>query len=752
MWNQETNIRGPTGPQGATGAASTIPGPQGPQGIQGPQGPQGIQGPGSGDVLGPASAVNNDIAVFDLTTGKLIKDSGVPIASLQPLDGDLTSLAAAAAISAMYYRSAADTWATVTIGSGITFTAGTLAASGGGGNVSNSGTPTSGQLASWINANQIQGITVASLGLAPLASPTFTGTPAAPTASVGTNTTQLATTAYVLANAATVAPLMNGVAAVGTATKSAREDHVHPVDTSRAPLASPGLTGVPTAPTATANTNTTQIATTAYADAADALKAPLASPTFTGDPKAPTPTAGDNDTSIATTAFVTTAAAGRTTPAYVDAADALRVLKAGDTMTGALTLAPVSGNVSFTLNKSASGVGNNFYGNTNSLSRWVVQLGNEVPESSGNAGSDFTVLRYNDAGVFVDTALTITRATGNATVAAALTVGGAISGSAISTGGPISGAAISGTTGNFSGAITATGGFSGGDHRAYRNATDGVVYFGSGGSTTYLYYTAGQFQFNGGPIYAVTGNSSFGALSTTGAITVGGVATFNSGGNILKFSAPGAGFWYDSYNTANRFFVGTDGATDMLRFYSAGSAVSNILQLNATSPYAITLSTNGSVQLAGGYVSRTGLAGVYSTFVHNFNWTGSLFAYVDNTNVGQITLTSDYRIKKDVVALPAMWGTVKNLRPISYTQQDYTPPSELAAAQASGAPFIRGDNIERWGFLAHELQESMVPSAASCLKDDPNALQSPNPWTIIAALTRALQEAMTRIEALEARP
>lgn len=36
-------------------------------------------------------------------------------------------------------------------------------------------------------------------GLAPLASPTFTGTPAAPTASAGTNTTQLATTAFVQA-------------------------------------------------------------------------------------------------------------------------------------------------------------------------------------------------------------------------------------------------------------------------------------------------------------------------------------------------------------------------------------------------------------------------------------------------------------------------------------------------------------------------------------------------------------------------
>ena len=36
---------------------------------------------------------------------------------------------------------------------------------------------------------------------APLASPTFTGVAAAPTATAGTNTTQLATTAFVLANA-----------------------------------------------------------------------------------------------------------------------------------------------------------------------------------------------------------------------------------------------------------------------------------------------------------------------------------------------------------------------------------------------------------------------------------------------------------------------------------------------------------------------------------------------------------------------
>lgn len=63
---------------------------------------------------------------------------------------------------------------------------------------------------------------------------------------------------------ATANPLMDGTAAVGTSDKYAREDHVHPSDTTKADLASPALTGTPTAPTATAGTSTTQIATTAF--------------------------------------------------------------------------------------------------------------------------------------------------------------------------------------------------------------------------------------------------------------------------------------------------------------------------------------------------------------------------------------------------------------------------------------------------------------------------------------------------------
>ena len=110
---------------------------------------------------------------------------------------------------------------------------------------------------------------------APIASPTFTGTPAAPTAAGATSTTQLATTAFV-------------------------QQEIAP----KAPLANPTFTGTPAAPTAAGATSTTQLATTAFVQQEIAPKAPLASPTLTGTPAAPTAAANTNTTQLATTAFV----------------------------------------------------------------------------------------------------------------------------------------------------------------------------------------------------------------------------------------------------------------------------------------------------------------------------------------------------------------------------------------------------------------------------------------------------------------
>jgi hypothetical protein len=155
------------------------------------------------------------------------------------------------------------------------------------------------------------GLTAALAAKAALASPTFTGVPAAPTAAAGTSTTQLATTAFVTCGITT--------AVTGLAT-----------------LASPTFTGTPAAPTAAGGTNTTQIATTAFVHTAVTGLATLASPTFTGVPAAPTAAGGTNTTQLATTAFVTAALAAFTPPALTNASGSL-VASFNITTTGQVT-------------------------------------------------------------------------------------------------------------------------------------------------------------------------------------------------------------------------------------------------------------------------------------------------------------------------------------------------------------------------------------------------------------------------------
>ena len=143
--------------------------------------------------------------------------------------------------------------------------------------------------------------------------------------------------------AATAFPLMDGSAAIGASVKYAKEDHVHPTDTSRA--ASDHVHGditnggaITSSGVALANGDALVFADSSSSgklkqanvtfDGSTATKAltqkgtfetfltehqslsayaPLNSPAFTGTPTAPTATAGTNSTQLATTAFVNNA-------------------------------------------------------------------------------------------------------------------------------------------------------------------------------------------------------------------------------------------------------------------------------------------------------------------------------------------------------------------------------------------------------------------------------------------------------------
>jgi microcystin-dependent protein len=132
------------------------------------------------------------------------------------------------------------------------------------------GTLRASNLVNAINGFQVNGTSLASThlsdsaALARLASPVLTGNPTGPTPAQDDNDFSLATTAFVIGQLSTSTPIVDGTGAVGTSLRMARADHVHPTDASRAPLASPTLTGIPLAPTPTPGDSSTKIATTAF--------------------------------------------------------------------------------------------------------------------------------------------------------------------------------------------------------------------------------------------------------------------------------------------------------------------------------------------------------------------------------------------------------------------------------------------------------------------------------------------------------
>lgn len=181
--------------------------------------------------------------------------------------------------------------------------------------------------------------TIASLAsAAPTADPTFTGTPVAPTAAQGTNTTQIATTAFV-----------NAEIAADTAAK--------------APLASPTFTGTPAAPTAAQGTNTTQVATTAFVNAEIAadLTAAIGSTVQAFDADTAKTDVAQTFTPAQTFTAATVHNGGLTVDGpYKQAAEAVSTLDI-DLSTGNYFTKTISGNSTFTFsNPPASGTVGSF--------------------------------------------------------------------------------------------------------------------------------------------------------------------------------------------------------------------------------------------------------------------------------------------------------------------------------------------------------------------------------------------------------
>ena len=262
-----------------------VPGPQGPAGSQGPQGPAGAPGaPGVGvPTGGTAGQFLTKIDSTNYNTDWTTINLGVYAVKSNNLS-DLTSVSTARTNLGLGTM-ATETASNYALLASPTFTgdpkAPTPAASDNDSSIATTafvkaqGYLTTAPVTSVAGRTGAITLDVADVsGAAPTASPTLTGTPLSTTAAADTNTTQIATTAFVVGQASSTSPVMDGTAAVGTSLKYARADHVHASDTSKANLDSPTFTGTPSLPTGTtavtqtAGNNTTAVATTAFVTAA----------------------------------------------------------------------------------------------------------------------------------------------------------------------------------------------------------------------------------------------------------------------------------------------------------------------------------------------------------------------------------------------------------------------------------------------------------------------------------------------------
>lgn len=104
------------------------------------------------------------------------------------------------------------------------------------------------------------------------------------------------------------------------------------------------------------------------------------------------------------------ATADSASKSYVDTQDALRVAKAGDTMSGDLTIQKDS--PTLILNSPGAAANNQILGYRTSTLRWKTQFGNLQSETGADAGSDFEITRYSDGGS-LNSALYLKRSNGN---------------------------------------------------------------------------------------------------------------------------------------------------------------------------------------------------------------------------------------------------------------------------------------------------------------------------------------------------
>lgn len=263
----------------------------------------------------------------------------------------------------------------------------------------------------------------------------------------------------------------------------------------------------------------------------------------------------------------------------------------------------------------AAGSTRAYYGTTAGSVRWEMDLGNATAEGGSNAGSDYALKRYTDAGALIDTPMSISRKTGVVTFSQAPIFpgggylplsGGTLTGALGGTAATFSGA-LNGNTGVFTGAfsaasVTSSGGvYAGTVFVDYPAATD--FYLALSGGNRILNWSSNWYDAwtvssglrswysPSGVAMALTGG---GVLSTLGAIYP---CNLNGDMNLSASSSERymqfAGGWYWGWNTS----------TGTLRWVGGGASTPS--EYYTFSPGGLTIQGGKALNVTGSITANS---------------------------------------------------------------------------------------------------------------------------------------------------
>lgn len=246
-----------------------------------------------------------------------------------------------------------------------------------------------------------------------------------------------------------------------------------------------------------------------------------------------------------------------------------------------------------------------------------------------------------------------------------------------------------------------------------------------------------------------------GANSSTGIIiSANKTSSSNSAINMCATSDLTNSPWMqlvsaDTLNYINCFARGTGSAQDFAIMMSGNNVIvikqsNRRVLINRTAEFdgsGNDLSVNGAIASAQGFRCASGAGGAHGN-LFNISWlSNNAQLWIDSTNVGTISLTSDYRVKYGVETLDTDFiDRISKYRVVEFKYDN--------------VGIFKDTGIVQQGLIAHEAQEAN-PKAATGYKDqvDGDGKIIPQTLEMIPLITDcigAIQQLINKVELLEA--